>query len=162
MRAGPGRRRLGADRRQALVHLGQADRVRAFLGFGQKGRALLIGRQHGRDQAFRPRRRVLRDLADAQALGMLDLALVGLLRAGDQAQQGRLAAAVRPDQADPRAHRHRRRGAIEQKPPGDPVAQILDLQHGGGVIGTGGDGGGRVSTRYFGANRRAHRRSILC
>ena len=57
---------------------------------------------------------LLRHVADAQALGLLQQAVVELLEPGDHLQQRRLAGAVAADQADPLARLERQRGAVEQ------------------------------------------------
>ena len=57
---------------------------------------------------------LLRHVADAQPLGLLQQAVVELLEAGDHLQQRRLAGAVSADQADALACLERERGAVEQ------------------------------------------------
>ena len=59
--------------------------------------------------------RLLRHVADAQALGQLQQAVVELLEAGDDLQQRRLAGAVAADEAEPLAGLERERRAVEQR-----------------------------------------------
>ena len=114
------------------MDLGDAVRVGAALGLGQQGGALLVGGQHRLDQAVRPGRRFLRDPADALVARQRDRAAIGIQLAGDQAQQGGLTAAVAADQADPLALVDGHGGAVEQRPPGDAIDEIIDVEHGGG------------------------------
>ena len=53
--------------------------------------------------------RLLGEQPEGQAALAMDLAAIGLVAAGGEAQQRRLAGAVRPDQPDPVAERDRRR-----------------------------------------------------
>ena len=125
----PGRRALGADRGQALVDLGQAV-GRGGLGGGQQLAALAVGDQDGLQQTLRAARRLLGDRADPRRPRHDDLAQVGLQLAGQQLQQGRLAAAVAADQADPPALVQAQRGVLEQRASGHPVAHAFDADHG--------------------------------
>ena len=63
---GAGRGRIGADRAQAFVDLGQAVGF-GGVGFGEQGEALGIALQHGVEQRGVARRRFLRDGGDARA-----------------------------------------------------------------------------------------------
>jgi hypothetical protein len=58
-----------------------------------------------------------------------DLALVGLLHAGDQLEQGRLAGAVGPDHADDAVGRQLERQALEQDLFAVLLLQVLHLEH---------------------------------
>ena len=63
--------------------------------------------EHEVDQRLGAARRLLLDAAEARALGRGDRAALGRELAADQPEEGRLAGAVAPDEADPRAARQR-------------------------------------------------------
>jgi hypothetical protein len=63
-------------------------------------------REVGAQRLAREQIALLRQEADRESGRQPDLAAVGLVDAGEQAEQGRLAGAVRPDEADSRTRRH--------------------------------------------------------
>ena len=72
---------------------------------------------------------VLAEVADGDAAIDRDLALVGLLLAGDHPEQRRLAGAVRADQADLLALLERRGGFDEENLPAVLLADIVETNH---------------------------------
>ncbi len=131
-RGGACRRGVRADVGEPGVDFGDAMRIAGALRLGLQGGQLLVGGEHGVDQALRPVRRLLRQHADARPARQPDAAGIGMQLAGDQLEQGRLAGAVAPDQPGVMSVGQRERGALEQRAPGDPVGEIGDGQHGGG------------------------------
>jgi hypothetical protein len=81
--------------------------------------------------------RLLRHVADPQALRLLQEAVVELLQAGDDLEQRRLAGAVAADQADALARLERQRRAVEQG----------DVAEGEVGVGEGKDGHGRKAAQ---------------
>ena len=106
----PGVERLDA-RLQGIEIVARRMRLVALAQLARFGDALADRVEHrgaGREQ------RLLRHVADAQALRLLQQAVVELLEPGDDLEQRRLAGAVAADQADPLARFERQRGAVEQ------------------------------------------------
>jgi len=112
---GGGARRggVGADGAQPLVHLGQPVRL-GGLRLRQQGQTLLVALQHGFQQARIARGRLLLHLRHAGAGGEADLAAVDRHIAGDGLEQGGLARAVAPHQADAPAGVHGQVGVVQQ------------------------------------------------
>ena len=98
------------------------------------GDAFADGVEHG---AGVVEQRLLRHVADAQALRLLQQAVVELLEPGDDLEQRRLAGAVAADQADALAGLERERRAVEQG----------DVAEGEVGIGEGEDGHGRKAAQ---------------
>jgi hypothetical protein len=73
---------------------------------------------------------LLRQVADAEAGTFADGALVRRFFAENHAEQGRLAGAVRTDEADPRVRPQMRGGVGEQNLRGILFTDRFDLQHG--------------------------------
>ena len=73
---------------------------------------------------------ILAEIADGDAAIGRDLALVGQLAAGDHPEQGGLAGAVRPDQADLLALQQRRRGLDEEDLVAVLLGDIVETDHG--------------------------------
>ena len=90
---------LRAELGQLLLEL---DEIGARVEHGLERRAVVAGR-------------VLVEIGDAGAAAAGDLAAVGSLEAGEDLQQRRLAAAVRPDDADPGLRLDRQVGAVEDE-----------------------------------------------
>ena len=124
----PRRCRVRADLREPGFDLGAARPVRAFR-LGDQGRAFRVRCEHGGARCFRAARHLLVDQADGKAAGAEDRALVGLQPARDEAEQGRLAAAVAPDQPEPLARADLRGHALEEEAPLDAVSDVLQGQH---------------------------------
>jgi hypothetical protein len=100
-RAGGGRVRAyigepGLDFCDAMGVLGS-------LRLQQERRALAMRHQHDLEQAVRPVWCLLREPSNTPARRDLNMALLGLGIAGDDAKQGGLTGSVTADQADPRA-----------------------------------------------------------
>ena len=127
-------RRMRIDVGEPRVDLGDAVRVVRRLGLGEQPLALVVGGEHHLDQALRPARRLLRHLADARVLGQADRAALRADLAGDQAEEGGLAGAVRPHQAGLGAVGQRHGGVVDQQAMADPVGEVVDMQHGGGFV----------------------------
>ena len=104
--------RIGADRAQAFVDLGQPVGF-GGVGLGEQGEAFGVALQHGVEQRGVAGRGLLRDGGDAGAGGEADVAAVQRQFAGDGAQQGGLAGAVAPDQADAAARVHGEVGTVQ-------------------------------------------------
>ena len=126
--------RMGVDVGEAGLDLGDAVGVGGGFGLGEEGVPLDVGGKHDVDQGLLARRSLLRHLADAGVLRQADR--TGLRRdlAGDQAEQGGLAAAVPADEAGLRAVLKRDGGVVEQEPRPDPVGDVVEMQHGGGLL----------------------------
>ena len=139
-RAGGGR--IGADRAQAFVDLGQAVRF-GGVRFGQQGKAFGVAFQHGVQQGCIAGGRFLGDGRDARARGKADVAGVEREFAHDRAQQGGFAGAVAPDQADAAAGINREVGAVEDGAATEADGGTGDDEegHGGGLIGRVGGAG---------------------
>ncbi len=69
------------------------------------------------------------DVGQVDGLAELDLARIGLLEAGQQLEQRRLAGAVRPDHADHAAGRQREAQVLEQQLVAEALRQTLGLDH---------------------------------
>ena len=135
---------MGIDIGQPRVDLGDAVRIVRGLGLGKQPFALVVGGKHHLDQAFRSARRLLRHLADARVPGQADRPALRPDLAGNQAEEGGLAGAVRPHQAGLGAVRQRHRGVVDQQAMADPVGEVVDVQHGRGFVpGSGRPGKGR-------------------
>ena len=126
---GPRRRRVRADLREPGLDL-DAPRSLGVLCFGDQGRAFLVRRKHGGAGRLRPARHFLVDQPDGKAAGADDRALVGLEPPRDEAEQGRLAAAVAPHQPEPAARADLRGHAGEEEAPVDAVGDVPKGQHG--------------------------------
>ena len=122
-------RRMRADLPEADLDLGAA-RIPGAFRFGDQGGALLVGGEHRGARRFRTARHLLIDQPDRKAAGADDPALVGLEPAGDETKQGRLAAPVAPDQAEPAARADLRVHATEKRAPLDAAGDVLKGQHG--------------------------------
>ena len=85
----------------------------------------------------------------------LDGAAVRFLLPHDHAEQGRLADAVRPDDADDRAGRHRETHPVEQGPPAVGLAQVGHLDD---DVAEAGAGGNRDGVQGVGRPRRVRGR----
>jgi hypothetical protein len=85
---------------QPLMDLADAMGILHVLGL--RGQARTFGRRckYGRKRRPLPFGRFLRDIADAHARWRLDGSVVGLIDAGDELQQARLAGAVAANQTD--------------------------------------------------------------
>ena len=125
----PRRCRVRADLREPGLDLGAA-RALGVLRLGDQGGALLVGCEHGGARRLRPARHLLVDQPHGKPARAQDRALVGLEPARDEAQQGRLAAAVAPHQPEPLAGADLRGHALEEQAPVDAVGDVLKGQHG--------------------------------
>ena len=125
--AGAGWRAFGADSAQALMDLGEADRVGVVpLGLGQEVRAFAVGGEDdgkGREVAAG---RLLRDGTHTSASGEADVATIGEEIARDRAQQRRLAGAVTADEADPAAGIDAQVGVLQQRAAFDGDREVAD------------------------------------
>ena len=74
--------------------------------------------------------RVLRQVADAGALGAGDAARVDRQHFGDHLEQGRFAGAVEPDQADPSVVAHRPAHAVEDLAAPVGLGKVVQTKHG--------------------------------
>jgi hypothetical protein len=104
-------------------------RVFERVGLFQQRRALDIGGQHRVQQSDRAAGRFLRHRADARAGRHADLSAIDAQHAGQQLQKGRFAGPVGADQTGLMPRRNARARILQQRPPGDSVSQIVDLQH---------------------------------
>jgi hypothetical protein len=120
---------MGADVGKPGLDLGDAMRIGCRLGLGQQRVALRIGLEHDLDQAFGTIRRFLREPPDAGARGQRELAVIDRHIARNGAKECRLADAVAPDQANPRAVWNARGGAFQQQLAGDPQCHVIDHEH---------------------------------
>ena len=140
-----GLERVAAELLEARLHLAVAlDDALHLVGAVRIGHGVLELVQLGRHRAHRagaihrlghgavPRHLadVLAEVADGDAAIDRDLALVGLLLAGDHAEQGGLAGAVRPDQADLLAAVESRRGLDEEDLVAVLLADVVETDHG--------------------------------
>ena len=148
----PGWCRMGVDVGEAGMNLGNAVGVGGGFRFSQEAGSFAIRGENLVEQALRSVRSFLGDAAEAGAPAHGDGAAVGLQVAGDDVQQSRLAGAVSPHQADPMARRYGKGGAFEKQATTDPVAQIIDVQHGRGDN-TGIRKGERHPMRRWGGSR---------
>ena len=121
--------RVRADLPEPDLDLGAAC-IPGTFRFGDQGGAFLVRGKHGGARRFRASRHLLIDQPDREAAGADDPALVGLQPAGDEAKQGRLAASVAPDQAEPAAGADLRIYAPEERAALDAAGEILKGQHG--------------------------------
>src|SRR5205807_293274 len=69
------------------------------------------------------------DVREAHALAEADRAGIGRLAPGQHAKEGRLAGAVRADDADDSAPRHSEAQVVDQQPLAVALAEPLDLDH---------------------------------
>ena len=129
--------RMGVDVDQPGVQLGDAMRIGRGVGLGEQVGALAVGRDDGLQQVHRAARRLLRDGRDARPAAQLDVSVVRLDPAGDQAQERRFARAVGADEADPVADRHDGAGALQEDASGDAACYVVNSKHGAGVIARG-------------------------
>ncbi len=128
---GAGRGRIGADRAQAFVDLGQAVRF-GGIRLGQQRKTFGVALQHGIEQRGVAGGRFLRHGRDARARSEADVAAVQREFAHDRAQQGGLAGAVAPDQADAAAGIDREVGAVEDGAPAEADGGAGDDEKGHG------------------------------
>ena len=127
---GTGRCRVGADGTQPVMDLGEPGRLRRHLQLGQEGCALAVGGQHALQRGQLAARRLLRHHPDPHPGLKAQAAFVRLQLARDQPQQGRLAGAVAADEAEALARRQMEGGRFEERPPGDPQGDVVEIQHG--------------------------------
>ena len=92
-------------------------------------------------QSCRERRHLL-EVAHAQAATSRDLARVGHVRSGEQAQERRLARAIRPDEPDPLALGQGERHPLEQGPAAERLRQSAGSNQNGHGVGSIGHGWG--------------------
>ncbi len=112
------------------MDLADAMRIVGGLGLGRERRQFGVRGQHGFEQRLRPAGRFLRDMRKPGVFGIAYGSVVGMKLARDQAQKRGLARAVAPDEADFVSFGNGRRRVLEQRPPFDTEAQIVDMQHG--------------------------------
>ena len=67
------------------------------------------------------------DVGELHRLADAELAVVGLLLAGDHLEERRLAGAVRPDHADDAAGRERERQVLDEQPVAEALDDVLGL-----------------------------------
>ncbi|GMA86264.1 hypothetical protein GCM10025868_15140 [Angustibacter aerolatus] len=95
--------------------------------------------------------------ADGEAAGVRHAAVVDRLQPGQHPQQGRLAAAVAPDDADPVAGRDAQRHAVEQHPGAERRLRPLEVHqvvgHARPFVLTGSSAGRRCGRRAPGRAR---------
>ena len=123
-------RRMRVDVGEPRLDLGDAMVIALGLGFAPEGgRARCRPRAPRRCRLSLPAGASCRQTPDAGARRNLDAAALRTDLARDQAEQRRLAGAVSADQPDARAIGNHRRGAVDQKAPGDAHGEVVDRQH---------------------------------
>ena len=126
----PRRRGVGVNRDQAFMHFGHAVGVKPLLlAFGHQRRALGIRRQHRVKRRRIARRCLLRDIADARALGHLQRPVIGLQRANHHLHQRRFTRTIAPDQADTPIRRQSRRGAVKDSASAKAHGDTVQIKH---------------------------------
>src|SRR4051812_28042885 len=125
---------MRADVGEPRLNFRDGVRIVRGLRFGKQALALAVRLEHDLDQALRPVRRFLREASDAPARGHFDMALLGVMLARDDVEQSRLAGAVAADETDARARRNAHRRILDQGPPGDSDGEVVEDEHGRGVL----------------------------
>ena len=124
--------RLDLD--EPRLDLGSAQRLRAGFPLGEEICALAVGGEHGRQRRRVTPRRLLREKPDAVAARHDNVAAIGQEAPADQVEQGRLAGAVAPDEAELAAIGDLGVGLIEEgaaMAAADAVGQAGNRQHRG-------------------------------
>ncbi len=124
---------MGADILQPGVDIADPVTVGGGVGLFEQLRPLGVLRQHPVDEAGFALGRLLPHHALARALGHGDGAAFGLQLAGDDFQQGGLAAAIAPHQPDLVAGRDRGAGLVKQGARADTPGDIVNMQHQGSL-----------------------------
>ena len=124
-----GRRAVGIDRQQAVMHIAHPVHVGAGFQLGQQFGAFGSRSEHDFLGRHRAAGRFLRDIADPRARRFGDVPVIGFDLADQGLHQRRLARAVAADQPDARADRHRRTGAFENGPAAKPHCDTVDGKH---------------------------------
>jgi len=120
---------MRADVGEPGLDLGDPSGLGGDLRLRHEGGALSIGLEHDFEQACGPARRLLGEALDAAAPGKLGPSMLGRELAGDHAKQSGLAGAVAADESHPGAAGDVRRGALDEKAPGDAHRKIIDDEH---------------------------------
>ena len=131
-RRGARGRRMRADVGEPRLDLGDAVRVVRGLGLGEKPRALGIGREHDLDQAVPG---PFGASCASRPMRARDGIAIGPCSSGSSPRIARnsvvLPVPLRPIEADARAVRNARRGAVEQQASGDAQREVVDDEHAG-------------------------------
>ena len=115
---------MRVDVDEAGLDLRDAVRIGRALGFGEQRVALEVGLEHDGDQACGAVRGFLREAADAPARRQGHCAVLGRELAADHLEQGRLAGAIAPDQADARPGRDLHGTLVDQKASGEADREV--------------------------------------
>jgi hypothetical protein len=126
---GPALRRMSVDLDQPGLDLGNPQRVRSGLSFGQQAGTFSVGGKDRFERVRLPTRRLLREKPDPIPARQFDRSAIRLQCAADQVQQGRFAGAVAPDQTDLAALGDLCARLVDERPPPDAVCQAGDGQH---------------------------------
>ena len=94
-------------------------------------RAFHIRRKHPFDERVVSAGRLLFDMADPCALGIIDGAVVGVEFPRNEFQERGFAGAVAPDEADLVPSRNSSRCALENRPAVNAKGKLVDVQHDG-------------------------------
>ena len=114
------------------MHLGHAVGVKPLLlAFRHQRRALGIGRQHRVKRRGIARRRLLRDIAYARALGHFQRPVISLQRANHDLHQRRFTRTIAPDQADTSIRGQSRRGAVKDSASAKAHGDTVQIKHEG-------------------------------
>ena len=119
---------MGVDIGKPGLDLGDAMGVGCRFRFFEEACPLDVGGEDGIEQRFRSARCFLGHRTDARIARQRDAAGLGLKIAEDDMQKGGLAHAVAADEANLVAVGNRDRGILEEKPPGNPVGESVDVQ----------------------------------